>query len=588
MVKKLKTNYPFLFNDLGKTILDKKRLKKFKQEHTEENLFLFLKENIINFLFVRFYNRYKFTIPFKSTSFFSNGNKLLKESKNFKELEDNYKDFLNKFEEKKEFYKYRFEQQEIELKEKIKPTQIENYYVKARKINRVIEAFLGPTNSGKTHKAIQRLKESKTGIYLAPLRLLAREIYDDLISNGIKTSLITGEETIIDPEATHICSTIEMLDCDKSYDLAVIDEIQFLSDISRGNAWTKALLSLLSRNILVVGSSNSEKILKKISELCGDDLIIHEFERLSSLEVMGKGISFAEVKEGDAIIVFSRKEVHEIAKYLETYKNKKVSVIYGSLPPSVRIEESKRFNNRETEILVATDAIGYGLNLNIKRVLFASLTKFNGFSLQELDQSSFNQISGRAGRYGKFEKGEVGFINNHNLNTKNIFSQLSEDLHKPLENLEQVFYFPDFSIIKELSINSNSESISVLLSKYNSLFVNDFFKFNYNFLTTLNFLDQINLPLEDKYKLMFTPIKENNMSFFAKCVKYIVKNEEFCMNLDLNLNSLDLDDLELISQDILIYMWLSQRYEKNFPCYFYAQEKYNEISDKITILLKKY
>ncbi len=166
---------------------------------------------------------------------------------------------------------------------------LENNYTKARKMKRKILTFLGPTNSGKTYLAIEKLKKAKKGLYLAPLRLLAREAYDKLKEDGVKVSLITGEEKIIDEEAEHTYAQLwEMLDINSKYDVAVIDEIQFIGNYQRGAAWSRALLGVLAKEVICIGSVDSKEVIEKIADLCNDSIEHKTFERLSPLSIIGR------------------------------------------------------------------------------------------------------------------------------------------------------------------------------------------------------------------------------------------------------------------------------------------------------------
>lgn len=549
-----------------------------------------LTKKILNELF----NQHSHTRFFKEESLY----KKIELNLNLKNIVDINKDIetiKETLKNKNEEYKIIYEEKQKKLNEIVNAENIESYYPLARSLKRNISAFLGPTNSGKTHTAIAKLKEAKKGIYLAPLRLLAREIYDDLIMSGIKVSLITGEEKIINPKATHVCSTIEMLDINEYYDVAVIDEIQFLGDKDRGNAWSRALIGLYANEIMVVGSTDSKFLIDNIVELCKDNIFHYEFNRLSPLDFLTKEIKIEELEKGDAIIGFSRKDIHKIAKELEIKHGKKVSLIYGALPPEVRLEESRRFNEGETEILVSTDAIGYGLNLNIKRILFSTVTKFDGENISKLPQTVFKQISGRAGRYGKVEQGYVGYIShfsNYDSELKK-YNELAEEFNKPLSSIEKSYYFPEWNALNQLSMETNNtESMYNLLLSYLQLFENKnkLFEFKFDFLElTVNYLDTIeNLDIHTKYKLMFAPVRESNFYFYEKCVNSVIKKEPYGNKLDVHLQKAkSLEDLEEISHNALLYMWMNQRFEEFFPDYEAVVEIYKDVSIMIMDILKE-
>lgn len=567
------------------------KIKGLSFEKADEEYLKDKKERLINTVIDDNYSKYEYTMPFRKDVFATKYEIKLKNVKSLLELNGIIKEFCEGFEGKIEDYKEQYKEREEKLLSIVKPEVIESYYPIARKVKRNITAYLGPTNSGKTHNAIKRLKEAKKGIYLAPLRLLAREIYDDLIDAGVKASLITGEERIIHPEGTHVCSTIEMLDITDNYDLAIIDEIQFLADIDRGSAWVRAFLGLAAKEILVVGSTDSEGLIRYISGLCKDELKIEKFTRLSKLEILPTPIGINDLTKGDAIIAFSRRDVHMITEELTVKYGMKVSLIYGALPPEVRLEESRRFNEGETDILVSTDAIGYGLNLNIRRVLYTTVSKYNGTEVIVLDQSQFNQISGRAGRFGKYEKGEVGFINGFTRKyyDYNEFKRLSEKFNEPLEELKKAYYFPEWEALNNLSHElGNKKSMLKLLSEYGQIFKNEKFIFKYDFLTTLVYLDTLEMSMEAKYKVMFAPVKETTFEFFERCMEAIIDKEPYETNMRVQLDKArTLQDLENISHRALLYMWMAQRERELFPSYEEVVMVYNEISEQIIELLKE-
>lgn len=565
---------------------------KDKMEYQEAEDLIFNEERIIElqkYIYNGIFNNLKHGRDYKNSDFF---NSLIKEGKTLKEINDELPNIIENIEKQEIIFKEEKEKRREMLLSIIKPDSIETHYPEARKIKRTIHLYLGPTNSGKTHQAINILKEAKSGLYLAPLRLLAREIFDDLTEKKIKTTLITGEERIVQEKATHICSTIEMTDLNKKYEVAVIDEIQFLADKDRGNAWTRCLLGLEAKDIIVVGSLDSKDLILQIAELCGDNIIELEFNRLSPLEIEEETLEIEDLNTGDALIAFSRKDVHKIAEYLQVNENKKVSIIYGSLPPEVKIEESRRFNEGETDLLVSTDAIGYGLNLNISRVIFTTMTKFDGEQRTVLDQSTFNQISGRAGRYGKKENGRVAYLPKFSFkNEEGTFNRMGSKLKQPLPALKECYYFPEWEVLEKIAKETKNKNVMInLLFDYDQLFKNKTFKYNYYFLeTVVTELDKIEeFDLEMKYKLMFAPVRESNMDFFQRCLKAFIDKVPYETRLDVHLDrAKSLQDLELVSHNALLYMWLHQRYKEMFPSYEETVEVYKNVTEIIKDVLKE-
>ena len=292
------------------------------------------------------------------------------------------------------------------------PRNPKDEYREARGMRRKFVIHLGDTNTGKTYNAIQRLKECDKGVYLSPLRILALENYERLNNEGVLCDLQTGEEELITEGATHVSCTIEKLDLKRQYDVAVIDEIQMIDDSQRGAAWSRALLGVRAKEIHVCGASNSREILEEIINDCGDPYEIIEYKRRIPLEVQDKAFNYNEVEEGDAIVVFSKKRVLELA---EEYSSKgiKASLIYGDLPPEVRRKQYEQFVNKETKILITTDAIGMGVNLPIRRIIFLSVKKFDGEEVRFLTSQEVKQIAGRAGRQGFYDIGYVVSVGNN-------------------------------------------------------------------------------------------------------------------------------------------------------------------------------
>lgn len=285
------------------------------------------------------------------------------------------------------------------------PKNFVNLYPLARKMQRRFVLHIGPTNSGKTFAAVKEMVKGRNGIYLGPLRLLAFEQYEKINAMGYKCSLVTGEEQILIDDSQFQASTIEMLDPLKEYDTAVIDKGQLINDEFRGGSWTSAVLGICAKEIHICAAPHAEKALIKLIQQCKDTYEIIKHERLAVLKYDEKPFTFPDsVSKGDALIVFSKRSVYTVAATLQK-KGISCSVIYGALPYDVRHEESRRFSSGETEVLVATDAIGLGLNLPIKRIVFLETEKYDGKNMRSLLPEEIQQIGGRAGRAGVYETG---------------------------------------------------------------------------------------------------------------------------------------------------------------------------------------
>jgi len=314
-----------------------------------------------------------------------------------------------------------------------------------------IIALLGPTNTGKTHVAIQKMLEHDTGIFGLPLRLLAREVYEKCIEKvGIeKVALITGEEKIIPGTAQYFICTVESMPKDKEVDFVAIDEIQMCADRERGHIFTQRMLE--ARGTKVTMFLGSQVMASIINDLI-NEVEFEKKERYSSLNYSGiKKISRLDRKV--AIIAFSIEEVYAIAELVRRQKGG-AAVIMGSLSPKTRNSQVGLYQSGDVDYLIATDAIGMGLNMDINEIYFSNLKKFDGKKTRRLNLIEMSQIAGRAGRYkndGGFgttgdcetlNSDEIEKIEKHQLpDTKMIYWRNSKlDFVSPeklIESLEQ-------------------------------------------------------------------------------------------------------------------------------------------------------
>ena len=303
-----------------------------------------------------------------------------------------------------------------------------NDYPLARALNRHFFIHIGETNTGKTYSALQALKTAQKGIYLSPLRLLAMEVQDTLLEAGCCCSLLTGEEEKIIPNSTVTSSTVEKLNVNNRYDVGVIDECQMLGDPARGGAWTRAILGLAAETIYLCMSKNALNICIQLIKLCGDTYTICECQRKTQLIMCNEKVGIKDLCRGDAIILFSRRDVLNYAASLE-HLGIRVSVIYGALPYEARKFQVELYKTGQTDVIVSTDAIGMGLNLPVKRIIFAADRKYDGTNTRSLTSQEVKQIAGRAGRYGIYEEGFVSVFEESDANIKKIREKLyAEDV----------------------------------------------------------------------------------------------------------------------------------------------------------------
>ena len=299
-----------------------------------------------------------------------------------------------------------------------------------------VNAVLGPTNTGKTFLAIETMLSFQSGMIGFPLRLLAREVYDKVIEKiGVsEVALITGEEKIIPLNAKYFLCTVESMPIDKNLEFVGIDEIQMCSDHERGHIFTDRLLNLRGEKLTMLMGSNT---IKSIIQKLDDDIEFMNKERLSKLTFEGhKKISRVERKS--AIIAFSTEEVYAIAELIRRQKGG-AAIVMGSLSPKTRNSQVSLYQSGDVDYLVATDAIGMGINMDLDHVYFSNIKKFDGKKLRRLNISEIGQISGRAGRYtndGSFGiTGDCGELNSEEIESlekhkfpeiKNIFWRNSE------------------------------------------------------------------------------------------------------------------------------------------------------------------
>ncbi len=369
-----------------------------------------------------------------------------------------------------------------------------------------ITAVLGPTNTGKTFMAIDTMLAFDSGMIGFPLRLLAREVYDKIIKriNPNKVALITGEEKIIPSNSKFFICTVESMPIDKRLEFVAIDEIQMCADHERGHIFTDRLLNLRGEKLTMFMGSNTIKTI--VSKLEGDIEFINK-ERLSKLTYSGyKKISRIERKS--AIIAFSAEEVYAIAELIRRQKGG-AAIVMGSLSPKTRNAQVALYQSGDVEFLVATDAIGMGINMDLKNVYFSNLKKFDGKKLRRLNLYEIGQISGRAGRYlndgtfgitgecdqinpeevellenHKFDEIKTLFWRNSVLNFNNSESLLKSLDEKPKKDwLRRINECEDEKVLKyllknnkEIILNTNSYNLKLL---WESCQIPDFVKKTY-------------------------------------------------------------------------------------------------------------
>lgn len=486
------------------------------------------------------------------------------------------------------------------------------WFPEARTMKRKFIMHVGPTNSGKTYNSLKKLSRAKSGYYAGPLRLLAREIYEKFNDEGIKCNLITGEEVIpsIDRygRVSEISSgTIEMIPLHKMMDICIIDEIQMIADPRRGEAWTNAVLGVQAKEVHMCGEESAVPLIKRLARITGDEVIINRYERLGKLSVLEKEVgSLKNLTKGDCVIAFSKRKILELKCEIERKTSLKVGVIYGALPPEIRSKEANGFNSGAYDVLVASDAVGMGLNLKIKRIVFYATKKYNGTETIPLTVSETKQIAGRAGRYSRDHgelEGLVTAIKRKDLQfVKQTLDMPIEDLKKACiwpTNKVWTFYiskFPKhtsfFRILKEFdkdtcTLEMDNFFISTLDTRYEilKLFLrNELYK---------------KTTIENQLRLSLAPINVNVVSpnvvgttfkYFetiSKCETKTIFDFKFLRSSILKSKPnkfatadetvLILQSLEEDHKLVLIFLWLSQRW----PSFFVDKEGATDIKTLI-------
>lgn len=392
------------------------------------------------------------------------------------------------------------------------PEDPRDEYPKARSCHRHFYLHLGDTNTGKTYQAIQRLKAGENGIYLAPLRILALENFERMNREGVPCSLLTGEEEFRVPNASHLCCTVEKASLGDSYDVAVIDEVQMLADSQRGDAWTRAILGLRCSEIHLCGAALVKDQLVTMIESCGDEYECKEYNRLVPLQMLPKPIKLSEPEPGDAFVSFSKRRVLALSRYFRQ-RGIQTSVIYGDLPPEVRRAQYEQFISRESPVLVSTDAIGMGVNLPIRRIIFTDVEKFDGETVRALTTQEVKQIAGRAGRIGIFDVGYVGALD------RDALEFLEDRLNSEDAPIEQAVIGPSEAIL-QISLLPLQQKLALwstqpeVLSHYAKKDVR-------NELLILDLLKTYHLPETVEWRLMFLPFDVENEVLLSQFEGYV-------------------------------------------------------------------
>ncbi|NMY64862.1 RNA helicase [Pseudomonas sp. WS 5018] len=454
----------------------------------------------------------------------------------------------------------------------------------ARRLTRRWIALLGPTNSGKTHRSIEAMAAAEHAIYLSPLRLMALENQERIESMGVPCSLVTGEEEIIREGATHFCCTVEEFARfrHQHWDVVVVDEVQMMADPQRGWAWVDALVSAHTPKLMMTGPALIEPSLRTLCELCEDQLQVQRTKRLSPVEVAKHATTLERLEPGSLLVAFSRKLVLELKGMLES-AGKSVSVVYGALSPEVRREQARRFREGEADIMVATDAVGMGLNLPAHTLCFYTDEKFDGIQNRQLKVQEVKQIGGRAGRFGHHDSGEITALD-----------------PQTLKSIRRLFNSPDAPVdLSQFQVRPSIDHLSAIseLMGEPSL-LRSWLTFNRNinygeaFVSVLpdelaewiELIDDPKIPLWLRWTFACTPIRGGFDSPASQHAQRWIKRvaEGHAIPMPRLLLGADLASLESTLHVVETYLHLARSLPEHFPEHDDGEEARKLLNDAIT------
>ncbi len=465
----------------------------------------------------------------------------------------------------------------------------------ARRLKRKFIALLGPTNSGKTHQAIEALAKAPSGVYLAPLRLLALENYERLQAmqqhgRPLAVSLVTGEERRLEPGATHVASTVEMLDTRTPVDVAVIDEIQMLADRDRGAAWTAAVCGAPAHTVYLVGAPEARRAIEVLAARLDCELEVHVLKRKGPLSMEESPVrKLTGLRRGDAIICFSRREVLMWRDNV-TEAGLSVATVYGNLSPEVRRAQAQRFRDGAADVVVGTDAIAMGLNMPIARIVMTTSVKYNGVEEEEIPAALARQIAGRAGRFGVHEEGLVaGF----DAETHNVMRSLLREKPVPLKTTGFAVA-PTLEHLHRISAVTNEHGLAKLLKRFvHNIDVPD--GFFYPRITEDQFeraawLDMLQLSVAEKFALSLVPISAKVHSLqhaWESWATALAHKKITHLKPENNpLHYMNLQEAEDACRLYSAYAWLAYRQPEYFPDTALALRLSREASERVDAILQ--
>lgn len=412
-----------------------------------------------------------------------------------------------------------------EKREALRAQMIDNFpsWLREDEGEQIAYIHVGPTNSGKTHDALQELANAGSGWYLAPLRLLAREMFERLNQMGVYCNLLTGEERIDVPGAVTTAATVEMFNPNNSGECVIIDEAHMIGDHQRGWAWTQALINARAPQLRVITAPHGLGLLNRVFESVGVETQILYHQRLVPLEVCQRPWRLEELPPRTILIAFTRADVLRL-KYILQHMGRSVSVVYGALPPEVRLKQAQRFADGTAEICVATDAVGMGLNLPADNVVFSTLTKFDGRQERRISVNELQQIAGRAGRYGLSERGFVNGIDQPMLDT------IRKLMHQTVPDLEIGRIAPRTDEIELLEGDLSQRLITwrqlnAIPDELRSILTSTELDDRIELAKFLSYEDLVKLGVEKALTLVTAPTRAESQEYWVDCATAILRDE---------------------------------------------------------------
>ena len=480
-------------------------------------------------------------------------------------------------------------------KESINLAEYPDSFELASRMKRKFVALLGPTNSGKTHRAMEALMNAPSGVYLAPLRLLALENFERMQAarphgKELKVSLVTGEERRLAEGGTHVASTVEMLDSRTAVEVAVIDEIQMLADRDRGAAWTAAVCGAPANTVYLVGAPEARRAIEALAERLEVPLEVHVLKRMAPLAMEPSAVrKLRNLRRGDAVIAFSRREVLNWRDMI-TEMGLSVATVYGNLSPEVRRAQAERFRDGSADIVVGTDALAMGLNMPIARIVMTTAIKYNGVEEEEISAALARQIAGRAGRYGVHEE---GFVAGYDDDTHEVMRALLKEKLAPLAT-SGFAVAPSIENLHRIAAVTHETSLVKLLKRFiHNIDVPD--GFFYPRITEEQteraiWLDTLTLTVAQKFMLSLVPVSTKVPSLQAAWEHWAMSlSKKKVCKLEHEGGAIrwqNLQEAEDACRRYSAYAWVAYREPDYFPSVELAQELSRASSERVDSILQ--